>query len=156
MTEKLKQKFNEEIIKMPKEVQDVLNSFNWGQVSEEIGRKYFLGESETNDLQVEVMLILIGMTSIFDLKINIENNIVTSKDEAEKIGDELLEKVFVPITAKITETIKKNLKDKEINWQQNLGFILSGGNYAAFLINTTNINGGKTKEELLVNFLKKQ
>ena len=34
---------------------------------------------------------------------------------------------------KLTENIKKDLKNKSIHWQQNLNFILSGGDYTAFI-----------------------
>ena len=61
MTEKLKQIIKEETAKLPKESQDVINVFDWGTISEEIGKKYLLNENETNDLQVETLLILIGL-----------------------------------------------------------------------------------------------
>lgn len=133
MTEKLKQKTKEELSKMPNEIQEAINSFDWGQISEEIGKKYLLEESEINDLQVEIMLVMIGMTSVDNLKTNIENNVGTSKDEAEKIGNELFEKIFGPIGSKIAENIKKNLKENTITWKQNINFVLSGGDYTVFL-----------------------
>jgi len=133
MTEKIKQKIKEELLRMPNEIQEAVNSFDWGKISEEIGNKYLLEESEINDLQVEIMLVMIGMTSVENLKINIESNVGTSKEEAEKIGNELFEKIFGPIGSKITENIKNNLKDKTITWKQNINFILSGGDYTVFL-----------------------
>lgn len=133
MTEKLKQKIKEELSRMPNEIQEAVNSFDWGKISEEIGKKYLLEETGINDLQVEIMLVMTGITNIDNLKTNIESNIGTSKDEAEKIGNELFEKIFGPIGSKITENIKKNLKDKTITWKQNINFVVSGGNYTVFL-----------------------
>jgi hypothetical protein len=147
---------------MPKEVWDAVSSFDWGKISEETGKKYFLSESEINDLQVEILLVLIGVASIYDLKINIESNIGTSKNYAEKIGDELLEKIFKPIADKIAAGVKNNIKDKEVNWKQNINFILSGGDYIVFLKKTndmektSNFADKNSKETLLVNFLKKE
>lgn len=133
MTEKLKQTTKEELLRMPREWQEVVSVFDWGTISEEIGKKYFLGESEINDLQVEIMFILTGTEEIADLKINIENNLVISGSTAEKITNELLGKIFQPLTDKMTENIKRSLKARSIHWQQNLDFILSGGDYTAFI-----------------------
>ena len=163
MTEKLKQKFNEEIVKMPKQIQETVSAFDWGKISAEIGEKHFLSENAINDLQVEVMLILIGITSVYDLKTNIESNVETSKNEAEKIGNELSERIFIPMANKIISNTKDKIKNTEPTWSQNMNFILSGGDYTSFLtIETTNTPEKDTKitpetskkEDLVVNFLK--
>jgi hypothetical protein len=177
MTEKLKQTIKEEIVKMPKEWQEIVSSFDWGQVSEEIGKKYFLDDLGIEDLQAEIALVLVGAEPIADLKMNIEYNAVTSENTAIKITPELFEKIFKPLNDKLTENIKNNLKTKEANWEQNINFIFSDGDYTNFLervsqnseekisaptentkIETKTISANstdnKTKEGTLLNFLK--
>jgi len=72
MTEKLKQIIKEEVVKLPKETRDAISAFNWGTVSEEIGKKYLLTESEVNDLQVETGLVLIGLVDGDEYALNID------------------------------------------------------------------------------------
>ena len=84
MTEELKQKIKEGIEKLPKEAQEVMNTFDWVKISEEIGKKNLLDDSEINILQKEIGLILIETNRPDMLTINIEDNIGTSKNEAIK------------------------------------------------------------------------
>jgi hypothetical protein len=157
MTEKLKQKSKEEIEKLPKEIQEAINSFDWGKISEEISTKYFLDESSTNNLQVEILLVLTGIEQIDFLETNIENNVQTSKESAIKIADELLEKVFIPIDKKIKEKIQETLKNKKPTWDQNVDFIVSGGDYSVFLRKTrikTELKNTPEPEKTPINYSK--
>ena len=85
MTEKLQQTIKEEVLKLPKETQEAINTFDWGSMAEEIGKKYLLSESEINDFQVETLLVLVGLEDGNLYALNIENNVGISKDEAIKI-----------------------------------------------------------------------
>ncbi|HPS21490.1 MAG TPA: hypothetical protein PLO44_01635 [Candidatus Paceibacterota bacterium] len=137
MTDKLKEKTKELLETKPKEIQDVINSIDWGLITEEIGKQnLLLDESEINDLQVEVMLVLTGVETINNLESNIENNVNTDKKTAQKIKLELIEKLFKPITSKLTEKLKEKTKTEKPTWQQNINFILSGGDYSVFLQRT--------------------
>lgn len=133
MTEKLKEIIKREIANLPKETRDAINSFAWGNIAEQIGEKYRLSESETNDLQVETLLVLAGLSSLDFFAVNVESNVGTSKDEATKIASEVDEKIFTPIYNKIHENIKKNLITKKPKLDQDIDFILSGGDYSVFL-----------------------
>jgi hypothetical protein len=133
MTEKLKNLIKEEMLKLPKEAQEAINSLDWGNVAEEIGKKYLLNESEINDFQVETFLILAGIEYPEAYIANIENEVGTTKADAEKIAEEVLQKIFVPLGNALTENIKKNGKVENGNAEQNLNFILSGGDYSVFL-----------------------
>jgi hypothetical protein len=135
MTEKLKQIIKEEMVKLPKEAQEAINAFDWEKISEEIGQKYLLNEAEINDFQVETFLVLIGLEYPDSYANNIENEVGTSAEEAEKIADEAEEKIFTPIYNTLEENIKKSSQGKN-HWQQNLDFVLSGGDYSAFLVPT--------------------
>lgn len=133
MTEKLKQIIKEEVTKLPKEVREAINAFDWAKIAEEIGKKYLLNESEINDFQVETLLVLVGLEDGDSYALNIEDNVGTSKDEAVKIADEALEKIFNPISNMLEENIKKNLQNKKPSPEQTIDFILSGGDYSAFV-----------------------
>jgi len=142
MTEKLKQTIKENLVNLPKELQDAINTLDWETISEEIGKKYLSNESKINDLQVETSLIIVGLTYGDSYVLNIENNVGTTKDEAEKIAEEVNQKIFMPIYYSLTENIKNNLKNKKPNWKQTLNFIISGGDYSVFMEknDSTNIN----------------
>ena len=133
MTEKTKNLIKEQIEFIPKEAQEVMNTFNWEGMSEEIGKKYLLNEGDRNDLQIEVGLVLVGLEFQELLATNIEQSLNIDKDKAEKISEEADQKIFKPMYNKLTENIKKTLKIRNIHWQQNLNFILSGGDYTAFI-----------------------
>ena len=135
MTDKLKEIIKRELVKLPQKKQEAIGSLDWEKVSEEIAQKFLLNETEMNDLQVQTLLVLIGLNDPDFFSKDIENNIGTSKNEAEKIADEVMEKIFLPIANKIEEKIKENLKNKNPDFRQNLDFVLSGGNYVAFLEN---------------------
>jgi len=133
MTNKLKQIIQEELSRLPKENQDAINSFDWIKISEDIGQRYKLEAEEVDGLQAEITLVLLGIEATDLLAINIEQNIRISKSEAEKIGHEIVENIIVPISEIINENIKQNLDQRDTHPEQNIDFILSGGNYSAFL-----------------------
>ncbi|MFA5792013.1 MAG: hypothetical protein WC884_03180 [Candidatus Paceibacterota bacterium] len=132
MTEKLKQIIKDEVVKLPKEMQEAIGAFDWVKVTEEIGKKY-LFESEIIDFQVETLLVLIGLENPEMYAINIENNVGTSREEAKRIADESFEKIFTPINNILEENIKKSGRAKNGSGEQNLNFILSGGDYSSFV-----------------------
>ena len=133
MTEKLKQIIKEEVEKLPKENQDVVTSLNWEKITEEVGQKYLLNESEVNDLLVETLIILIGLDELEAYTRNIETNVGTTKADSELIAKEVGEKVFGPMNDSYIENIKKSEKVTSAKPEQNLNFILSGGDYTAFV-----------------------
>jgi hypothetical protein len=136
MTDKLKQTIKEEMEKLPKETQEAINASSWERVAEEIGRKYLLNEDEINNLQVETLLILIGLEDPEFFATNVENEIGTSKNEAEKITEDVIQKIFTPINDVLVENIKKSKEVKDPKWDQSLNFILSGGDYHSFMAPT--------------------
>lgn len=136
MTEKLQQLAKEKISKLPKETREAINSSGWIEITEEIGKKFSLSEININYLVVETLFVLVGIEYADSYEQNIENEVGTSKNEAEKISAEVFEKIFEPIVEKLEENIRKNMKDKNANWEQNTNFILSGGDYSVFIDNT--------------------
>ena len=143
-----KNKFSEktkgEMALLPKEKQEVINSLNWEKTIEEIGKNHNLLEDEIEVLKEEVKLILVNNEYRYFISLNLQENTNIKKDEAEKIAKEVEEKIFTPMMNKLNENIKKTLKIRNIHWQQNLNFILSGGDYTAFIERVEN----EKKDEL--------
>ena len=133
MTEKLKQKIKEGMVDLPREIQEAIGTFSWGGVVEEIGKKYSLSEDEVNDLQTETGLVLIGLEYGNAFASNIETEVGTSHEEAQKIAEEIDQKVFKSIYESLSNKIKLGLKNKNPKWNQNIDFVLSNGDYTAFL-----------------------
>ena len=143
MTEKLQQIIKEKVGKLSQNNQEVINSSGWVKISEEIGTKYELDEVELNNLQVEILLALIGVTSPEFFAINVENQTLFTKDVSQKIAGAVIEKIFIPVNNAALEKMQKSDQVKNAGWEQNVDFILSGGDYSVFLkkendtINTT-------------------
>lgn len=133
MNEKLKQVAKREIEKLPIENGEAINAVPWEKTSEEIGKKYLLNENELNTFQVQTLLILLGLEDPDYYIQNIENEVGTSKEKAKEISEEVFQKIFAPINDIFVENIKKSEKIKNPNLEQNLDFILSGGDYSALL-----------------------
>jgi len=133
MTEELKKTIEEEIRELPKEGQDAIGAVGWVKIAEDIGKKFLLEEDEINAFQLETLLVLIGVVDPEFYAVNIENHVERTKDESAKMADEAFQKIFTPIYNIIEENIKKNMANKNASATQNLDFILSGGNYFAFM-----------------------
>lgn len=141
MTEKLQQTIKTEIGKLPPDNQKVLNNFGWENLSEEICAQYELDEVALNNVQVEILLALIGVTDLEFFAINIENQAELTKPTAEKIGTEILEKILIPIQSLLLKKLNSSDWVKNAHWHQNVEFILSGGDYSVFLKNPANDSG---------------
>jgi cell division ATPase FtsA len=148
MTENFKKTIEEEIGKLPKELGMTIKSLDWGKITEDIGKTFSLDEENIENLQLEVFLVLIRLKDIADLEVNIEYETNTSKEEAKQITDEIMGKIFVPAGKKFQEIIKGKLNEKKEKWDQNLNFILSGGDYSSFL-DTEHKNTPTALEEAL-------
>lgn len=133
MTKELEQITEDELVKLSKEMQEAINSLDWGKLTEETGKKYSLSENQVNKLQTEVLLVLIGMEHLDFLKINILNNLKIDVDDAEKINNELNVKIFAPMASTLESLVKKKVKTWNPKWEQSVNFIVSGGDYSVFL-----------------------
>jgi hypothetical protein len=147
MTDKLKTIVKEEMAKLPKENQEAVNAFDWAAITEEIGKKYLFDESEINDLQVETLLVLLGINEPLYFATNVENQVGTIKEVAKEISDDVTQRIFNPIYDAMVENIKKGDKVKNPNLEQNLDFILSGGDYKAFIPKNSPISEPSSEEE---------
>lgn len=133
MKEELKQITKDELVKLPKEIQEAINSLDWGNMSEEVGKKYQLDDIKINKLQTEILLVLVGAELLDNLKINIINNLEIDVDDAEKMNYELNIRIFTPIANTLEMLTKKKVKTWNPKWEQSVNFIISGGDYSVFL-----------------------
>jgi len=133
MTENLKKTIQEEIIKLPKESQSVINTFGWENISEKIGKKYLLNEEEINILQAEIAVVLLGVDRENDLSMGIEEEVGVSKNEAIKIASDIEKEILQPMLIAREKLIKNNMPFKNPTWKQTVNFIVSGGDYSAFI-----------------------
>lgn len=111
MNNNFNQKIENELKNLPEKLQLLIKSSNWEKITEEIGKKKNLTDSEINDLQIEVSLVLIGLEYPEDFSYNIESNVVLSKKDAEEISMEVENKIFSPVWDKFEE--KEDIKDND-------------------------------------------
>lgn len=130
MTEEIKQKIQEQIAYLPKDSQQAIASFDWMKESENISKKYNLFDEEIDDLIIEVGLLISGVSYPDEFVTNIEDEVGTTKEDAEKISNEVLEKILKPIAKKREEIIKQNIKNNPQPWDKEMKFVLSGGDYS--------------------------
>jgi hypothetical protein len=133
MTEKLAQTIKEDLVKLPLEVGKAITSSGWEDITEMVGKKYSLSDDDINILQLEVGLVLLGYNKISMFAQNIRSSAVLDEETAMNIAKELDERVFTPIEQSIQSLIKINPHYKNVNWNQTINFIISGGDYSVFL-----------------------
>lgn len=133
MTEKLAQTIKEDLIKLPLEAQKAITSSGWEGITEMVGKKYSLSDDDINILQLEVGLVLLGYNKINMFELNIRSSAVLDEETAMNIAKELDERVFTPIEQSMQSLIKINPHYKNVNWNQTINFIISGGDYSVFL-----------------------
>lgn len=133
MINNLKQIIKEELIKLPKESQEVINNFGWEKTSEEISKMYSFNEDQINKLQAEIFMVMSGIIEEELFPLHIENRIGTSKGEAKKIAEEINQKIFIPMLEKRDKLIKEALQTQKQSWDKTINFIISGGDYSVFI-----------------------
>ncbi len=126
---KLQKAIQEELLMLPKETQEVLSIFPWFEKLAEIGNEFILTEDEIIRLQTETALLLTGITDSEDYKYNLLNEVGLTKNETEKILIVITTKILEPIAEQITSKIKQGVNQRNTDIDQNISFILSGGNY---------------------------
>ena len=85
MHTKIKTIINEELDNLPKEMREVIDSLDWTTIIEEIADRHLLFDEEIDDLQIETLLVLVGMEDVDSYASNIENEVGTTEAEANKI-----------------------------------------------------------------------
>jgi hypothetical protein len=97
MNHKLQQHYENQKKLLPVVQQQALDSFNWLSVLLDIGKKYTLQLDELEDLQIEVMLILVGLSNPIDLEDELGNKLPLSPVEIDKLLEDVNTNILEPI-----------------------------------------------------------
>ncbi|HQV64667.1 MAG TPA: hypothetical protein PKZ56_00290 [Candidatus Paceibacterota bacterium] len=97
MNEKLKQQFEEQLIYLPDINQQALKSFDWATQLLSIGHQYGLHIDQLEDLQMETMMLLVGLISPEQYPDHLTEKLAVSPTEISKIIEQINHQVFIPI-----------------------------------------------------------
>jgi hypothetical protein len=97
MNDKLRQQFNDQLTYLPEINQRALQSFDWATELIAIGHGYGLHIDQLEDLQIETMLVLVGLTPADDYQNEVITRLAISPSEADKIIAEVNTRIFTPI-----------------------------------------------------------
>ncbi|MES2023450.1 MAG: hypothetical protein V4439_02090 [Patescibacteria group bacterium] len=147
MIEILKNVIKKEMVKLPKTTQEIFNLSDFEKQLDEISKEYFQDDEEKiNNFQAETVLLLLGVNPLNNYAKKVAYSSILAMEDAEKITKKAIEKIFIPLAEKVNENIKSKLKSKNPKYDQNMKFILSGGDYSHFLENP-NMVGTVVEEE---------
>lgn len=141
----LKENIMGEMLLLPKKTREVINAFEFQKIFVEIGKNHKLIEEEVKKLEIETILVLIGLVNPLLYSQNIENNIGMSEQESKEVEKEITSQIFQPIYEKIVEKIKNSPTYYNPKWKQSVNFIVSGGDYSVFVEETENMNNKKVE-----------
>lgn len=97
MNETLRQSFEEQLVYLPEINQQALKSFDWATELLAIGKNSGLHIDELEDLQVETMLVLVGLSQPSEYQNELITRLAISPTEANKIIEQVNQRVFKPI-----------------------------------------------------------
>ena len=112
----LKENIKYEILNLPEELIRAIENFKFRDIFNDIGKKYKFSEDEIKIIEVETILVLIGLVDPTLYSQNIENNVVTNEQIANEIYEEVKEKIFIPIYKNASiKSEKKYSGDKKLD-----------------------------------------
>lgn len=97
MNDKLRQSFEEQLVYLPEINQQALKSFDWATELLAIGKNYGLHIDQLEDLQVETMLVLVGLVQAGDYQNELITRLAISPSEANRIIEQVNDRIFQPI-----------------------------------------------------------
>lgn len=97
MDDATKKLVDEQIQKLPQVSRDALAASHWEEKVREIGNARGLLLDEIESLYRETLLIMIGLENPDMYLANITHHVDISKETAEAVAEEIIEKVFSPI-----------------------------------------------------------
>ena len=130
---KLQQQIAYYYSKLPLDAQNMFSSMKWLETLKVISIKYALNDKQIETLGTETTLVLLGIIHPEDYEETLVNELDLSIESVEKIFIEINESVLKPIRRELTRIFIENTENELMpNWNQNVDFILSGGDYAVF------------------------
>ena len=118
----IKERFNT----LPQMIQEVILSSNYEETLIEIGKQYGLNVKQLGMLNRETTLTMMGSTPIKDFETELTRELNVEKTKGKQIAKDVNEKIFLKIQ-ELLEIMNTPAEEKP-DWQQNLDFVLSGGN----------------------------
>jgi hypothetical protein len=97
MNDKLRQQFDEQLTYLPEINQAAMRSFDWATELISIGHGYGLHVDQLEDLQIETMLVMVGLTAPEKYEDELITRLALSPTEANRIIDEVNKRIFTPI-----------------------------------------------------------
>jgi hypothetical protein len=98
-----KQIVQEQFNRLPKQIQDAITNSGWEQKIRSIARKYDLVVGEAGTLELETLLVMLGLENPKDYKKNIQREIGLSDEKANTIIKAVDEQIFKDIKKKLIE-----------------------------------------------------
>ncbi len=96
---------------LPDPVRKAIASFDWAREVFDIGRKHSMHVDRIGELQTEVMLVVLGLTSPRQFQEELMERIEPNREIALEVSDEVNEKVFI----RIRDFMKKYYEGNENN-----------------------------------------
>lgn len=97
MNDKLRQQFEEQLTYLPDINQQAMRSFDWATELISIGHGYGLHIDQLEDLQIETMLVMVGLTPPEKYQDELITRLALSPIEADRIIEEVNKRIFSPI-----------------------------------------------------------
>ncbi len=95
--EKFRSTLAEQMTYLPEITQKALKSFDWATQLLSIGKEYGLHIDQLEDLQLETMLVLVGIIPAESYETELETKLAISPAEAVKIIQAVNTQIFIPI-----------------------------------------------------------
>lgn len=104
LDQELKTRFNE----LHPVVQQAIKSAELEQHLREVSQRYRLHLNQWQVLENEVMMALLGVTSVDELAENIQQEVEIDGDLAQQIADDIFERVFRPIRSAMEQSLQQD------------------------------------------------
>lgn len=91
------QHYNEQLELLPAINQEAIRSCDWMNILVDIGKKNALMLDEVEDLQIETMLVLVGITPADNYEAELIEKLALSPAQADKLLSDINQQVFTPI-----------------------------------------------------------
>ena len=82
---------------IPEKLKQFIADQSWIQKVNDISKKYSLDEDQLKNLEIETLLVLVGIKYINDFTKNIEEQLIVNTDTSEKISSDIGDALFVDI-----------------------------------------------------------
>ncbi len=139
-TEKIIKK---QIEKLPLEIRSLIANHVLENKISNIGKRNGLSEEQIGTLQVETNLIILGLVPTDEYQNELKDHLKIDSLKLDTVIADMGKEILDGIQEKLNEIynkldeddikeIKENMKNKNQSWNQNVNFVLSGGDYSAF------------------------